>query len=91
MKVDSRLLEQWRQRPDQPFRLILRVSAALDQADNWLKARGIQVRRRCKLIQGFAIESTGAQAMGLLEEPWAVSCELDAEVRAWPASGNSQA
>ena len=89
MKVDSHLLEQWRDQPDKSFRLILRVSADMDQAEGWLKAGGIQVRRRCKLIQGFVIESRGAQAMALHEEPWVVSAELDAEVHAWPAPGGA--
>ncbi len=86
MKADPRLVEQWRQQPAKSFRLIVRVSGDLDQADGNLRAKGVQVHRRNKLINGFAIEGTGEQAVALLEESWVISCELDAPVHAWPAS-----
>jgi hypothetical protein len=85
MKVDAMLLTEWRARPGDTFRLILRVSTDLDQATAKLADKNIKVRRRCKLINGLVIESSGAQAASLLAESWVLSAELDQPVQAWIA------
>lgn len=83
MKVDAALLAAWQARPTDRFRLIVRVSGDLAQAEALLGKGGIQMRRRCKLINGLVIECTGAQAASLLAEPWLISAELDQPVQAW--------
>jgi len=81
MTVDPALQQAWQDHPAQSFRLIIRVSLALDEAEEQLRLRGIRVRRRCRLIQGFVVECSGASALALAQEPWIISAELDREVR----------
>jgi hypothetical protein len=83
MKVDEALLAEWRRRPADTFRLIVRVSGELAEAEARLIKAGIQMRRRFKLINGLVIECTGAQAASLLNESWLLSGELDQPVQAW--------
>jgi len=73
----------WQARPADNFRLIVRVSGELAQAEARLTKSGIQVRRRCKLINGLVIECSGAQASALLAESWLISGESDQPVQAW--------
>jgi len=86
MKVAPSLLSLWQRSPKEVFKLILRVSGDLEETDARLRESGIQVRRRCKLIHGFAIECTGALAEAIAKEPWVTSVEADAPVRGWPLS-----
>lgn len=86
MKADEALIVSWRQQPAETVRLILRVSGDLGQAETWLRGRGVRVRRRCRLINGLAIECSGAQAEALLPESWVARIEPDAPVSALSAS-----
>jgi len=83
MPIDPALQQAWLDHPEQSFRLIIRVSIALDEAEERLRLRGVAVRRRCRLIQGFVVECSGALALALAQEPWIISAELDREVRAF--------
>ncbi len=83
MPIDPALQQAWQDHPAQSFRLIIRVSIALDEAEEQLRLRGVAVRRRCRLIQGFVVECSGALALALVQEPWIISAEQDREVRAF--------
>ncbi len=82
MKVNTALREEWRRHPSKRFKLIARVSGDVGQAAMRFHEKGIFVRRRCRLVNGCAIEATGAQAEALLQESWIVSLEPDELVRA---------
>lgn len=83
MPIDPAVQQAWQDHPAQSFRLIIRVSIALDEAEEQLRLRGVAVRRRCRLIQGFVVECSGASALALAQEPWIISAEPDREVRAF--------
>lgn len=82
MRNKSFLLEEWQRQPQKLYRLILRVSTDLAEAEALLKSKGIEVRRRLALIQSLSIVCTGAQAIELVQEPWVITYELDKEVSA---------
>lgn len=82
MKANAAWQEEWRRHPNKRFKLIARVSGDVGQAAIRLREKGIFVRRRCRLVNGCAIEATGAQAEALLQESWIASLEPDELVRA---------
>ena len=82
MKADEALVRRLQSAPDREFDLLLRLSADAGDAIGRLSKRGVQVRRRFRLIQALAVRASGKEALRLLEEPWVVAVEEDKEVRA---------
>lgn len=84
MKAKPELLKAWQGNPDGVHQLIIRTALDIDQGERRLREHGVQVRRRCKLINGFVITCTGQQAQELMEEEWVTAVDLDAPVSACP-------
>ncbi len=67
--------------PDQPQNVIVRVKGDMDASQQQLEAAGFQVRRKLRLIKGFALTGPGKNLQGLANQPWVTSIEEDQQVR----------
>lgn len=81
MRVDPKLEEQICAEPQQTFNVIVRVDGDLQTRESALEAEGFNIRRRFRLISGFAASAKGADIQKVSEADWVVSVEPDQEVR----------
>jgi myo-inositol catabolism protein IolC len=66
--------------PNAAQRVIIRVNGDLDDGEQKLKARGFEIRRKLKLIKGFAATAPGSSIQSLAAEPWVTHIEEDQQV-----------
>lgn len=79
-KIDARLREQLEGDPKASVRLIVRLTDVPQDVEEQVARRGLQVRRRYRLISAMAIAGPAKACLSLLEEPWVASVEADHEV-----------
>ncbi len=79
-KIDEDLLEEFDEDPHETAQLIIRAKD-MGSLSEELQTRGIKVKREHKLINALSIECTGAEAIGLLENPNVAKIEEDRAVR----------
>ncbi len=82
MKADEALVRRLKSFPEREFDLLLRVSPDARDAAAEVGKRGLEVRRRYRLIDALAVRASGKEALRLMEEPWVVSVEEDRDVQA---------
>lgn len=81
-KINAALEQQFKQAPDQAFDLIVRTSGDVRPHLDWLAGAGFKVKQQFRISPGVAVTGPGRAALALLEQPWVVSVEADAPVRA---------
>jgi hypothetical protein len=81
-KASGDARQAWRNQPDTPFDLIMRVEGDLSERSRQLTARGVEIRRRHWLTPSLSVRCTGQMALGLLDVDWIVRIELDKPVSA---------
>lgn len=79
-KTDPTLAQEAKARPDDTFRVIVRVHGDLDARQGQLEELSFTITRRLRLIHGFAGTATGATVQRVLDEEWIISVEPDSEV-----------
>lgn len=80
-RIDSSLLGELKASPEAKVNLILRTKGEPDDLIPLIQSRGIQVRRRFRLLKAVAIEGKAAACLKLVDEPWVEAIEEDREVR----------
>jgi hypothetical protein len=70
------------QDPDTPQQVIVRVEGDVDACEERLALHGFEIRRKLRLIKGFAATGAGSHVQELANEPWVTSIEEDQPVRA---------
>lgn len=79
-QVDPDLEKQVESNPDDTFHLIVRVDGDLDVREEQLQADGFTIKRRLRLIRGFAAAARGCDVLSALQETWIVAIEEDRQV-----------
>lgn len=78
--LDSALAQQAQTRPQEVFRVLVRVQGDLDARQGQLEVCDFTVTRRLRLIHGFAASAKGETLLRATEEDWIISIEPDAQV-----------
>jgi hypothetical protein len=81
-KINPALEQQFKQAPDQAFDLIVRTLGDVTPHLDWFAGAGFTVKQQFRMSPGVAVSGLGRAALALLEQPWVVSIEADAPVRA---------
>ena len=68
--------------PQSTQNVIVRVEGDLDACELRLTSHGLKIRRKLRLIKGFAATATGTSLRVLANEPWVTSIEEDQQVQA---------
>jgi len=87
-QVDPDLEKQVESNPDETFHLIVRVDGDLDLRQGQLEADGFTIKRRLRLIRGFAAAARGCDVLMVMQETWVVAIEEDRPVTTMDADSN---
>jgi peptidase inhibitor I9 len=68
--------------PEAPQNVIVRVEGDVDTYEEQLTLHGFMIRRKLRLINGFAATAPGSRVQELANEPWVTSIEQDQQVQA---------
>ena len=79
--VDSALLQEAQVKPQDTFRVIVRVQGDLDARQGQLEAVGFSIIRHLRLVHGYSATASGAAIHSVKDEEWILSVERDAEVK----------
>ncbi len=79
-QVDPELEQQAEIHPEETFHVIVRVDGDLDVRQEQLEADGFTIKRRLRLIRGFAASATGQSVRQVMQETWIVAIEPDRQV-----------
>ncbi len=82
IKIDAKLEQQLRTRPNQTVDLIVRTQGDAAPHLEWLDLAGLRVKQQFKLSPGVALSGLGGDALKLLDQDWVKTIELDRPVRA---------
>jgi myo-inositol catabolism protein IolC len=80
-QVSPGLLKKIQENPETPQNVIVRVDGDMDAQEQQLLSRGFQIRRKLRLIKGFAVTAPGSRVQQLSSEPWVSSIEEDQQVQ----------
>ncbi len=80
VKIDPSLRRQLEAEPEGSVRLIVRLRDPPRDVMEQVASRGIEVRRRYRLMPAIAIAGPAKACLSLLDEPWVASVEMDHEV-----------
>lgn len=78
--VDSTLLQEAKVKPQDIFRVIVRVQGDLDARQGQLEAVGFIIIRRLRLVNGYSASASGAAIHRVIDEEWIISVERDVQV-----------
>ncbi len=81
-KITPELEQQLKSMPSRTAHLIVRTADNADTHLDWVKSVGLEVKQVYKLSPGMAVAGPGEAALKLLDQPWVVSIEPDAEIKA---------
>jgi len=79
-KIDAKLRQQLEGEPEAYMHLIVRLVDAPQDVEERVARRGLQVRRRYRLIPAVAVAGAAKACLSLLDEPWVAFVEPDHEV-----------
>lgn len=83
MKVNTDLVEAWRERPCDEVAVIIHVEGSADQHLGAIEAHGISVVRAFRLTNTVAAKGAAGSVLNLLDEPWVQMVELDQQITAF--------
>ncbi len=84
--IDRALAAAIESRPNDTYRVIVRVLGELQERQQPLEALGFTVGQSLRLARGFSATATGPVITRAQAEEWIVSIEPDGELHALPGS-----
>lgn len=84
MRLDPELEKLIATDAEATYDVIVRVNGDPAECEAQLQADGFDIKRRFRLIRGFAASATGANISKAAQRDWVVAIEPDREVKTMP-------
>lgn len=81
-KINPGLVQQFKQKPEHTFDLIVRTEGQAASHMEWLTSAGFRVKQKFRLTSAVAGSCSGRAALKLLDQSWVVSVEPDTPMQA---------